>query len=77
MFGTSSPASERAAGQMNAYVSQRINEIRRQLKVHLLEQLVATETEDGKLDDEELLSFCRLLLIAGKEATKGLITASA
>jgi cytochrome P450 len=39
--------------------------------------LVATETEDGVLDDEELLSFCRLLLIAGNETTTGLITASA
>jgi cytochrome P450 len=29
------------------------------------------------LDDEELLSFCRLLLIAGNETTTGLITASA
>ena len=38
---------------------------------------MATETEDGKLDDEELLSFCRLLLIAGNETTTGLITASA
>jgi cytochrome P450 len=36
---------------------------------------VATETEDGMLDDEELLSFCRLLLIAGNETTTGLITA--
>lgn len=62
---------------MNAYFLQRINEIRRRPKVHLLGQLVATATEDGKLDDEELLSFCGLLLIAGNETTTGLITASA
>ncbi len=62
---------------MNAYFLEQINYIRRHPKEHLLGQLVATETEDGKLDDEELLSFCRLLLIAGNETTTGLITASA
>ncbi len=77
LFGTPSAQSERAAREMNAYFLQRINDIRQHPKEHLLGQLVATETEDGKLDDEELLSFCRLLLIAGNETTTGLITASA
>ena len=77
LFGTPSAESVRAAEAMNAYFLQRINEIRRTPKTHLLGQLVATETEDGVLDDEELLSFCRLLLIAGNETTTGLITASA
>ena len=77
LFGTPSQESERAAAEMNAYFLQCINDIRRDPKDHLLGQLVATETEDGKLDDEELLSFCRLLLIAGNETTTGLITASA
>jgi cytochrome P450 len=36
--------------------------------------LIETETEDGHLSKEELLSFCRLLLIAGNETTTGLIT---
>ena len=40
----------------------------------LLGRLIRTETEDGYLSDEELLSFCRLLLIAGNETTTGLIT---
>ncbi len=77
LFGTPSAESVRAAEAMNTYFLQRINEIRRTPKTHLLGQLVATETEDGVLDDEELLSFCRLLLIAGNETTTGLITASA
>ena len=77
LFGTASPESERAAAEMNAYFLARINDIRRHPKNHLLGQLVAMETEDGMLDDEELLSFCRLLLIAGNETTTGLITASA
>ena len=61
LFGTPSAESEYAAQEMNAYFLQRINNIRRHPKEHLLGQLVATKTEDGKLDDEELLSFCRLL----------------
>ena len=77
LFGTPSAESERAAAEMNAYFMQRIEAIRRDPQDHLLGQLVATETEDGMLDDEELLSFCRLLLIAGNETTTGLITASA
>jgi len=77
LFGTPSPESERAAEEMNAYFLQRINDLREHPKSHLLGQLVATETEDGVLDGEELLSFCRLLLIAGNETTTGLITASA
>lgn len=77
LFGTPSPESERAAEEMNAYFLQRINDLREHPKSHLLGQLVATETEEGVLDDEELLSFCRLLLIAGNETTTGLITASA
>ena len=77
LFGTPSAESEYAAQEMNAYFLQRINDIRLHPEEHLLGQLVATKTEDGKLDDEELLSFCRLLLIAGNETTTGLITASA
>jgi cytochrome P450 len=77
LFGTPSAASEQAAAEMNEYFLQQINDIRANPKDHLLGQLVATETEDGMLDDEELLSFCRLLLIAGNETTTGLITASA
>lgn len=77
LFGTPSAASEQAAAQMNAYFLQQINDIRANPRDHLLGQLVSMETEDGMLDDEELLSFCRLLLIAGNETTTGLITASA
>jgi len=77
LFGTPSPESERAAEEMNAYFLEQINHIRRHPKEPLLGQLVAPEPADGKLHDEALLSFCRLLLIAGNETTTGLITASA
>ena len=77
LFGTPSEAAERAGEEMNAYFLERINLLRTKPQNNLLGQLVATETEDGMLDDEELLSFCSLLLIAGNETTTGLITASA
>ncbi|MFT4612954.1 MAG: cytochrome P450 [Bacteroidia bacterium] len=76
LFATPSPAAVTASEEMNAYFLARINEIRKQPADHLLGRLIETETEDGRLSDEEILSFCSLLLIAGNETTTGLITAS-
>ena len=77
LFGTPSAQAERAAVEMDRYFLEQIKGLRERPQGHLLGRLVATETEDGRLKDEELLSFCRLLLIAGNETTTGLITASA
>jgi len=68
---------QKAAEEMDAYFLDRIAQLRRQPEDNLLGRLVETETEDGKLTDQEVLSFCGLLLIAGNETTTGLITASA
>lgn len=76
LFGEPSEEAQRCGDAMNAYFLERIAELRRKPVNHVLGRLVQTETEDGKLSDEELLSFCRLLLIAGNETTTGLITAS-
>lgn len=76
LFAQPSPEAEKAGMEMNAYFLERIAELREKPVDHLLGRLIQTETEDGKLSDEELLSFCRLLLIAGNETTTGLITAS-
>lgn len=76
LFAEPSPAAVQSGEEMNAYFLERIAELRLEPKDHLLGRLVETETEDGMLSDEELLSFCRLLLIAGNETTTGLITAS-
>jgi cytochrome P450 len=76
LLATPSPAAVTASEEMDAYFLARIAEIRRQPADHLLGRLIETETEDGRLSDEELLSFCTLLLIAGNETTTGLITAS-
>jgi cytochrome P450 len=77
LFGTPSPEAEQAALEMNQYFLEQIANIRRAPQSHLLGRLIETTTDDGHLNDEELLSFCRLLLIAGNETTTGLITASA
>lgn len=76
LFGVSSEDAQRCANEMNAYFLEKIAILRADPVDHLLGRLVQTETEDGKLSDEELLSFCRLLLIAGNETTTGLITAA-
>jgi len=76
LFGVTSDEAQRCANEMNAYFLERIAELRINPVDHLLGRLVQTETEDGMLTDEELLSFCRLLLIAGNETTTGLITAA-
>ena len=54
-------------------IVERIRDLRRQDEDNLLGHLVRVETDQGKLSDEEILSFCRLLLIAGNETTTGLI----
>lgn len=77
LFGTPSAEAQKAATDMDAYFLGQINYIRARPQDHLLGRLVKTETEEGHLSDDELLSFCRLLLIAGNETTTGLITASA
>ena len=76
LFGVPSEEAVRCGDAMNAYFLARIEELRAKPVDHLLGRLVHTETEDGMLTNDELLSFCRLLLIAGNETTTGLITAS-
>ena len=76
LFAEPSADVVQAGEELDAYFLERIAELREQPVDHVLGRLVATETEDGKLSNEELLSFCRLLLIAGNETTTGLITAA-
>jgi cytochrome P450 len=76
LFAQMTPDVEKARDEMNAYFLGRIEELRLAPQDHLLSQLIETETEEGKLSNDELLSFCALLLIAGNETTTGLITAS-
>jgi cytochrome P450 len=73
LIGTPSAAAIAAGEEMNAYFLERIAGLRRRSQSHLLSELVHVETEEGRLTDEELLMFCRLLLIAGNETTTSLI----
>jgi cytochrome P450 len=65
-----------AATEMNDYFTERIARLREEEQPHLLGRLCTLETDDGRLSDEEILSFCRLLLIAGNETTTSLIVGS-
>ncbi|MCP4006507.1 MAG: cytochrome P450 [bacterium] len=76
LTGGRSPAAEAAAAEMDSYFLKQIAELRRRPQPHFLSELVERRTEDGPLSDAELLSFCRLLLIAGNETTTGLIVSS-
>ena len=74
LFAQPDASVRQATDEMNAYFLARIEKLRPAPGNNLLGRLISTETEDGHLSDEELLSFCRLLLIAGNETTTGLIT---
>ena len=75
LFAQPDETVQQATNEMNAYFLGRIEKLRPAPGNNLLGRLISTETEQGHLADEELLSFCRLLLIAGNETTTGLITA--
>jgi unspecific monooxygenase len=55
------------------YFTDLIAERRRQPRDDLLSALIAAEDEGGKLDEDELISTCMLLLVAGHETTGSLI----
>lgn len=74
LFAQPDASVQQATEEMNAYFLDKIKNLRPTPGDNLLGRLIRTETEDGHLSDEELLSFCRLLLIAGNETTTGLIT---
>ncbi|HWO94317.1 MAG TPA: cytochrome P450 [Dehalococcoidia bacterium] len=59
--------------QFDEYFSARLDKLRREPEDNLLSELVHVETEEGRLTQEDLLMFCRLLLVAGNETTTGLI----
>jgi cytochrome P450 len=59
--------------QLDAYFTDRLEKLRHHPEDNLLSALVHAETDEGKLTLDELLMFCRLLLVAGNETTTGLI----
>lgn len=59
--------------ELDAYFTARIDALRASPEDNLLGALVAVDTDEGRLTLDELLMFCRLLLVAGNETTTGLI----
>lgn len=59
--------------EFDAYFKVRLDKLRAMPDDTLLSGLVYAETDEGRLSEEDLLMFCRLLLVAGNETTTGLI----
>ncbi|WP_260697084.1 cytochrome P450 [Streptomyces sp. 130] len=66
--------SEKAIDQYEDYLSGLIRQRRRAPGDDLISALVATQTQDDRLTDSELLSTCFVLITAGDETTTHLIT---
>jgi hypothetical protein len=62
-----------ALGHFGDYFTELIAKRRAEPRDDLLTALIAAETDEGKLDQEELLSICGLVFIAGHETTQNLI----
>jgi cytochrome P450 len=64
---------QQAAEGFNAYFTQKLEERHNYPRDDLMSRLVVAEVNGQYLSKEELLDFCRLLLIAGHETTANLI----
>nr|AHA81987.1 Arm17 [uncultured bacterium] len=60
--------------EMNQYLLSYVREYRASEKAGLIRDLVAAETNGRKLDDQEIVGFLALLLIAGHLTTSTLLT---
>lgn len=67
-------ARTRAMEEMLAYFTRAIQERKERPTEDLISDLLAAEIEDERLTEQEILSFCWLLLVAGNETTTNLIT---
>ena len=64
---------ERAMQEFADYFGEVIDARKKDPQDDLISTIVHAETEEGALDDVEVLAFCRLLLIAGNETTTNLV----
>lgn len=62
-----------AMEEMDAYFAQMLVERRRQPCADMISELLAAEVEGEHLSQEEILSFCTLLLLAGHVTTTNLL----
>ncbi len=63
----------RAMEEMYAYFEQMLAERRREPRADMISELLAAEVEGARLSQEEILSFCTLLLLAGHVTTTNLL----
>ncbi|GCE23440.1 cytochrome P450 [Dictyobacter kobayashii] len=66
-------AKKQAVIEMNTYFQQIVDQRRQQAQDDLISALVSTHIEGTYLTDAEILSFCRLLFVAGHETSTNLI----
>jgi cholest-4-en-3-one 26-monooxygenase len=67
--------SKRARGELHAYFRQLIDERRQAPREDLVTELIRGEIDGRPLTDEQLVSYCELLVEAGNETTRNAISA--
>nr|WP_238933732.1 cytochrome P450 [Brevibacillus choshinensis] len=65
---------DKAEKELSAYFLAILNERRKQPEDDLVSALLQAEIDGEKLQEQEILRFCILLLVAGNETTTNLIT---
>jgi cholest-4-en-3-one 26-monooxygenase len=65
---------KRARGELHAYFKSLIDERRRQPRDDLVSELIRGEIEGRELGEEQLVSYCELLVEAGNETTRNAIS---
>jgi cytochrome P450 len=64
------PAIERASSELDAYVTDMVEERRSDPRSDLLSELIAVEEEGDRLSNEELCMLVRAVLLAGTDTTR-------
>jgi cytochrome P450 len=65
---------KRARGELHAYFGALVEERRREPQDDLVSELVGTDIDGRPLTEEELVSYCELLVEAGNETTRNAIS---
>ena len=71
---TPGQTSKRARGELRAYFHTLVDERRRDPRHDLVSELIRGEIEGRALDEEQLVSYCELLVEAGNETTRNAIS---
>lgn len=74
MIGGNAPESQSAHQEMNVYFREVIAERRKHPQDDLISALLNAEEDHQHLTEEDILSLCWLLLVAGNETTTNLIS---